>query len=49
MTEKITSTSELNALQGKYQAAIKAEPVRILVCAGTGCLIADLREEAAKS
>ena len=37
MTEKITSTSELNALQGKYQAAIKAEPVRILVCAGTGC------------
>ena len=37
MTEKITSPAELNNLRGKFQAAIKAEPVRIMVCAGTGC------------
>ena len=37
MTEKITSPAELTDLQGKFQAAIKAEPVRIMVCAGTGC------------
>ena len=37
MTEKITSKEQLMRLQGEFQANIKAEPVRILVCAGTGC------------
>ena len=34
---KITTQEELNSLQGKFMSDIKAEPVRILVCAGTGC------------
>ena len=34
---RITSREELTRLQGEYMAAIKAEPVRIMVCAGTGC------------
>ena len=37
MTEKITSKEQLTRLQGEFQANVKAEPVRILVCAGTGC------------
>ncbi len=34
---RITTQEELNALQGKFMSEIKAEPIRILVCAGTGC------------
>ena len=34
---RITSKEELTRLQGEYMAAVKAEPVRIMVCAGTGC------------
>lgn len=34
---KITGQEELTSLQGKFMSEIKAEPVRILVCAGTGC------------
>ena len=34
---RITSREELTRLQGEYMAAVKAEPVRIMVCAGTGC------------
>ena len=37
MTQKITSRKELDILQGKFREAVKKEPVRILVCAGTGC------------
>lgn len=37
MTEKIKSPEELNILREKFREAVKKEPVRILVCAGTGC------------
>ncbi len=33
----ITSPEELDLLREKFSKAIKNEPVRILVCAGTGC------------
>ena len=35
--KKITSHDELKELRKKFEANIKSEPVRILVCAGTGC------------
>ena len=34
---KITSRYELDNLREVYDEAVKREPVRILVCAGTGC------------
>ncbi len=35
--KKITSHDELRELRKKFESKIKSEPVRILVCAGTGC------------
>ena len=38
MMNRIESPAALKAEQAKYQAALKKETRRILICTGTGCL-----------